>query len=173
MEINHGRTVVGNTMEMGIGVTDIGVTCLFTLMFPFLSSRFFLSTKVCRYNWHSAGSTGWPFSMLKYKYVFQIKRTEAILSNSIYYNFRHTFVHFLGVKIDLPRPGCVFSRLQRPATLSYLARISWCASAPRSCISSLSSLTVQSNDCAASPDAAAGLSLSPVAMPTCSDVHDV
>jgi len=24
-------------------------------------------TKVCRYNWHSAGSLGWPFPMLKYK----------------------------------------------------------------------------------------------------------
>jgi len=25
---------------------------------------------------------GWPFPMLKYKYIFQIKYTEAILSNS-------------------------------------------------------------------------------------------
>jgi len=32
--------------------------------------------------WHSAGSLGWPFSKLKYKYIFQIKYTEAILSNS-------------------------------------------------------------------------------------------
>jgi len=39
-------------------------------------------TKVCRYNWHSAGSIGWPFPMLKYKYIFQIKHTQAILSNS-------------------------------------------------------------------------------------------
>jgi len=39
-------------------------------------------TKVRRYNWHSAGSLGWPFSVLKYKYIFQIKYTEAILSNS-------------------------------------------------------------------------------------------
>ena len=100
MGINHGRTVVGNTMEMGIGVTDIGVTCLFTLMFPFLPSRFFLSTRVCRHNWHSAGSTGWPFSMLKYKYVFQIKRTEAILSNSIYCNIRHTFVRSLSRRLN-------------------------------------------------------------------------
>jgi len=37
---------------------------------------------VCRYDWHSAGSLGWPFPMLKYKYIFQIKYTEAILSNS-------------------------------------------------------------------------------------------
>jgi len=37
---------------------------------------------MCRYNWHSAGSLGWPFPMLKYKYISQIKYTEAILSNS-------------------------------------------------------------------------------------------
>jgi len=30
-------------------------------------------TKVCRYNWHSAGSLGRSFTMLKYKYIFQIK----------------------------------------------------------------------------------------------------
>jgi len=40
-------------------------------------------TKVCRYNWHSTGSRGWPFPMLKYKiYICQIKYTEAILSTS-------------------------------------------------------------------------------------------
>ena len=33
-------------------------------------------------HWHSAGSLGWPFPVLKYKYIFQIKYTEAILSNS-------------------------------------------------------------------------------------------
>jgi len=71
-------------------------------------------TKVCRYNWHSAGSLGWTFLMLKYKYIFQMKYAEAILSNILgncyglklakvmtavkkinllrYYNFRHTFV---------------------------------------------------------------------------------
>jgi len=38
--------------------------------------------KLCRYNWHSAGSMGWPFPMLKYEYIFQIKHTDAILSNS-------------------------------------------------------------------------------------------
>jgi len=38
--------------------------------------------KVCRYNWHSAASMGWPFPMLKYEYIFEIKHTEAILSNS-------------------------------------------------------------------------------------------
>jgi len=39
-------------------------------------------TKVCRYNWHSADFLGWPFSMLKCNYIFKIKYTEAILSNS-------------------------------------------------------------------------------------------
>jgi len=68
--------------------------------------------KVCRYNWHSAGSLSWPFPTLNYKYIFQIKYTETILSNStrkqpwleitktliavlkIYYNFWHTFVPY-------------------------------------------------------------------------------
>jgi len=37
---------------------------------------------VLPYNWRSAGSLGWPFPMLKYKYSFQAKYTEAVLSNS-------------------------------------------------------------------------------------------
>jgi len=46
------------------------------------SDRIAQGTTVCRYNWHSAGSLGWPFPMLvKYKYIFQIKYTKAILSN--------------------------------------------------------------------------------------------
>ena len=28
---------------------------------------------MCRYNWHSAGSLGWPFPVLKYKYIFSNK----------------------------------------------------------------------------------------------------
>jgi len=52
------------------------------LQFIVLWCLFLLGTKVCRYNWHSAGFLGWPFSMLKYQYIFQIKYTEAILSNS-------------------------------------------------------------------------------------------
>jgi len=40
-------------------------------------------TKVCRYNWHSAGFRGcWRSPMLKSKYIFHIKYTEAISSNS-------------------------------------------------------------------------------------------
>jgi len=41
------------------------------------------ATKVCRHNWHSAGSLGWPSAVLKYKYIFQTKYAEAVLSNSI------------------------------------------------------------------------------------------
>jgi len=41
-------------------------------------------TKVCRYNWHSAGFLGWPFPVLKYKYSFQIKYTEAIFTARCY-----------------------------------------------------------------------------------------
>jgi len=37
---------------------------------------------VCRYIWHSVGSLGWQFSVLKYKYIFQVKYTEVILSIS-------------------------------------------------------------------------------------------
>jgi len=39
---------------------------------------------VCQYYWHSAGSLTWPFPVLKYKYscIFQMKYTEADLSNS-------------------------------------------------------------------------------------------
>jgi len=35
-----------------------------------------------RYNGHSAGTLDRPFQMLKYEYIFQIKYTEAIFSNS-------------------------------------------------------------------------------------------
>ena len=35
------------------------------------------------YNWHSAGSLGWPFPMVKYKYIFQIKYTEAIYQTAL------------------------------------------------------------------------------------------
>ena len=39
-------------------------------------------TNVCRYNWHSAGSLDRLFPMLKYNYIFRIKYTNAVLSNS-------------------------------------------------------------------------------------------
>jgi len=31
-----------------------------------ISTQRTIKTKVCRYNWHSAGSVGWPFPVLKY-----------------------------------------------------------------------------------------------------------
>jgi len=33
------------------------------------------------YSWRNAGSLGWSFPMLKYRYIFQIKYTEAIFSD--------------------------------------------------------------------------------------------
>ena len=35
-----------------------------------------------RYNRHSAGSLGWPFPMINYTYIFEMKDTEGISSNS-------------------------------------------------------------------------------------------
>ena len=53
-----------------------------TLSFTLHSGYVAVGNEVCRYNWHSAGSLGWPFPMLKSKYIFQIKYTDAILSSS-------------------------------------------------------------------------------------------
>ena len=76
-----------------------------------------MGTKVCRYNWHSADSLGWPFPILKYRYIFRIKYTKQFyriaLGNCyglklakcrlqfkkqiyrvIYNNFRHNFVPY-------------------------------------------------------------------------------
>jgi len=41
-----------------------------------------IGAKVRRCNWHSAGSLGWPFPMLAFEFIFRVKYTEAILSNS-------------------------------------------------------------------------------------------
>jgi len=40
-----------------------------------------LGTKVCRYNWHSAGSLGWSFPMLEY-FSNKIYGSNFIKSNS-------------------------------------------------------------------------------------------
>jgi len=40
-------------------------------LFATITANYTQATKVCRYNW-----LGWPFSMLKYKYIFQIKYIE-------------------------------------------------------------------------------------------------
>jgi len=71
-------------------------------------------------HWHTAGSLCWPFPMLKYKYIFADKiygsnfikqhsetvmvwnyqNADCSLKKSIYcviyYNFRHTFVPYMG-----------------------------------------------------------------------------
>jgi len=57
------------------------------MLILYCSSLYNLSTRnenvsICRYIWHSAGSLGWPFPMLKYKYISQIRYTEAILSTN-------------------------------------------------------------------------------------------
>ena len=75
-------------------------------------------TKACRYSWHSAGSLGWPFPAMKYKYIFFKYNTrkqfyQPALRNChglnlpqcrlqfkkkrycvVYYNLRHTFVPY-------------------------------------------------------------------------------
>jgi len=59
----------------------VNVKQSFGTSFNYFVGLILQGTKVCQYNWHSAGSLGWPFPMLKYKYIFQIKYTEAILSD--------------------------------------------------------------------------------------------
>jgi len=39
-------------------------------------------TKVCRHNWHSAGSLGWPFSILKYKYTVSQKTRHLTFAHN-------------------------------------------------------------------------------------------
>ena len=94
-------------------------------------------TKVCRYNWHSASSIGWPFPMLTYKYVFQIKYMQAILSNSVR---THTHTHTRLTALFPGLPGWAGTRKVKPIwillkqeTVS-VSGISWamCKSAPSS-----------------------------------------
>jgi len=82
-------------------------------------------------HWHSAGSLCWPFPMLKYKYIFADKiygsnfikqhsetvmvwnyqNADCSLKKSIYcviyYNFRHTFVPYMGPDPPTERGGYV------------------------------------------------------------------
>ena len=80
------------------------------------TGRYIGNEKVCRYGWHSGCSVAWPFPMLKYRHISQVKYMEAISSNStrkllwseiirmliafkinlpcFYYNFRHIFVPY-------------------------------------------------------------------------------
>ena len=50
-----------------------------SLLYSSVSSVPGQGTNVCRYNWHTAGSLGWPIPVLKYKYIFEVKYTETIL----------------------------------------------------------------------------------------------
>ena len=95
---------------------------------------------MCRYNWHSAGSLGWPFPVPKYKYIFQIKYTEAILSNStrkliwfeitkmliavkkinllcyLLYTFLHTFVPYWRKRLDCPPSSYYYTQFTPPGS---------------------------------------------------------
>ena len=42
------------------------IRCLLHHLHSRHTAQLILATKVCRYSWHSAGSLGWPFPMLKY-----------------------------------------------------------------------------------------------------------
>jgi len=76
--------------------------------------------KVCRYNWLSAGSLGWPFPVLKYIYISQIKYTEAILSNSTRKLLRFEISKMLitVLKINLLLFIIIFGTLSFPISLS-------------------------------------------------------
>jgi len=54
-----------------LGVSADGVACLAAWFWDQMDG-----TKVCRHNWHGAGSLGLLFPLLKYRYIFQIKYTE-------------------------------------------------------------------------------------------------
>ena len=64
---------------MVLGVCSVRNRCI---CITFTAVAVSYGTNVCRYNWHSAGSLGWPFPALKYQYNFQIKYAEAILPNN-------------------------------------------------------------------------------------------
>jgi len=64
---------------------------------------------VCRCNWHSAGSPGWPFPTLKYKYIFK-------------YNIRKLFCQTaLGDCYGLKLPKCWLQF----KNVNLLCRLSW------------------------------------------------
>ena len=52
-------------------------------------------TKVCRYNWHSAGSLRYPFPVLKYKYIFQINIRKQFYQTAL--------GNCYGLKLELPK----------------------------------------------------------------------
>jgi len=76
---------------------------------------------VCRYYWHSAGSLSWPFRMLKYKYTFQIKYTDAILSNStpelLWFEITKMLIAVLKHKFIMLFKKIIFGSLSFPIVL--------------------------------------------------------
>jgi len=64
---------VGSDPEKHMGSTPLdaakpgAMTPNFTGPLGAAAYRVKYGTTVCRYNWHSAGSLGWPFPTLKYK----------------------------------------------------------------------------------------------------------
>jgi len=74
---------------------------------------------VCRYSWHSAGSLGGAFPMIKYKYIFQVKYTEAILSNSTrkLLRFELLFIIIFGT-LSFPRGEAYRTPRRRQLTAS-------------------------------------------------------
>ena len=76
---------------------------------------------VCRYYWHSAGSLSWPFRMLKYKYTFQIKYTDAILSNStpelLWFEITKMLIAVLKHKFIMLFKKIIFGTLSFPIVL--------------------------------------------------------
>jgi len=63
-----GRNDVG-CEYLTTGWRDAAAGLLTAVRTAFRVSKKFVP-KVCRYNWHSAGSLGWPFPVLKYKCHF-------------------------------------------------------------------------------------------------------
>jgi len=47
----------------------------------FMQNKLNIGNESAPTRWHIAGSLVWPFPVIKYKYVFQIKYTAVILSN--------------------------------------------------------------------------------------------
>ena len=85
-----GQTRNGEATEVtrknalrAVGTAPCACGRLVSMPNTFLQRRPY-GTNVCRYNWHSAGSPGWPLPMLKcsLNIFFQIKYTEAALSNN-------------------------------------------------------------------------------------------
>jgi len=64
------KTVLKLSGKMGMSSASLqnAQTATLWLMFAYFTyTQKNSKTKVCRYGWHSAGSLGWPFPMLKYK----------------------------------------------------------------------------------------------------------